>query len=215
MSARIVAITQPLDPADAPDPQALLAYFARVSSSANQGNHATGGRLIRSLIRRKEWSPLEMVSLTVEIVTTRDIARQMLRHRSFHFQEFSQRYAEVTDELVLREGRAPHPTDRQMSLPLDNPAVLDWWERAQVGHREHVKALYKAALNMGVAKEQARALLPEGMTPSRLYMAGTLRDWFHYCGLRSEEATQKEHREIARAIWALIVEQFPVLADVS
>lgn len=212
MKVRIVAISQPVvDGVESPE--ALLAYCARVSSAANQNNHATGAKLIRSLIRRKEWSPLEMVSLTMEIHTTRDIARQILRHRSFSFQEFSQRYAKVDALEPVRECRMQHPTDRQSSLPCENEATEDWWLRALHGHAEHSAKLYEAALSMGVAKEQARAVLPEGLTPSRLYVAGTLRSWLHYCDLRRGPETQAEHRKIADACWAEIVEQFPVLAQ--
>lgn len=217
--ATLIGITQPVvlpEGDGAITSEGLLAYCARVSSAANQGNHHTGARLIRSLIRRKEWSPLEMVSMTMEIVTTRDIARQILRHRSFSFQEFSQRYAEVDcDELVAREAREQHPTDRQLSVPSDNVGVKEWWMRVQIATREHVRLQYEAALRMGVAKEVARTILPEGMTPSRLYMAGTLRSWVHYCQLRCEAGTQLEHRQVAGSAWAVIQSQFPSLADLS
>lgn len=215
-SARLIGITQPVCTSlteamqiEMPTtPQQLLAFCARVSSSANQDNHATGPRLIRSLIRRQEWSPLEMVSVTMEITTTRDIARQILRHRSFSFQEFSQRYAEVTDELVLREARDQDPADRQSSTPTEG-GVKDWWLRAQVSHREHVLQLYKAALNMGIAKEVARTILPEGMTPSKLYMAGTLRSWVHYVGLRALAGTQREHQLVAISCRGVLCDLFP------
>lgn len=218
-TARLIGVTKPVvDTFNLPQPattEALLAYCARVSSAANQGNHKTGPRLLRSLVKRAEWSPFEMVSLTMEIVTTRDIARQMLRHRSFSFQEFSQRYAEVdTDELVLREARDQHPTDRQMSTPTENSSVLEWWARVQLGMREHVRQQYRAALDMGIAKEVARAILPEGMTPSRLYMAGTLRSWLHYVQLRTAQGTQTEHRLVAASCWSILLAQFPSLTDV-
>lgn len=209
-SAKLIGHTQPSgDTSHMTSGQQLLAYCARVSSSTNQDNHATGPRLIRSLIRRQEWSPLEMVSVTMEITTTRDIARQILRHRSFSFQEFSQRYAEVTDELVLREARDQDPTDRQSSTPTVEGGVKDWWLRAQVSHREHCMQMYKAALQMGIAKEVARAILPEGMTPSKLYMAGTLRSWVHYVGLRTTPGTQREHQLVAASCWSILCDLFP------
>jgi len=213
-TARLIGYTQPVDPLDRQfgprSPADLLAYCARVSSAANQENHATGPRLIRSLIRRQEWSPLEMVSVTMEITTTRDVARQMLRHRSFSFQEFSQRYAEVdTEELVLREARDQDPKDRQSSTPTAEGGVKDWWLRSQIATREHIAQTYKAALQMGIAKEVARTILPEGMTPSRLYVAGTLRSWVHYVGLRSQMSTQYEHRLVAASCWSLLCDLFP------
>jgi len=211
MTARLIAISRPVVEGVAGAEQ-LLAYCARVSSAANQNNHATGARLIKSLIRRKEWSPLEMVSLTIEIETTRDIARQILRHRSFSFQEFSQRYAAVGALTHERECRMRHPSDRQSSLPCADETVANWWRRALISQAEHSKRLYEAALGLGIAKEQARALLPEGLTPSRLYMAGTLRSWLHYCHLRMGPETQAEHRAVAEACWNIVVEQFPVLA---
>jgi len=213
MTVRLIALTQPVDPADAPDSQALLAYFARVSSAANQGKHDTGARLIRRLIKHAEWSPLEMVSLTLEIVTTRDIARQMLRHRSFAFQEFSQRYSVVTSEPVLREARLQHPTDRQMSVETDDVDLRQEWSDVQAEVARHAETAYHWALGRGLAKEQARAVLPEGLTPSRLYMAGTLRSWFHYCELRRKPGTQLEHREIAEAAWNLVVAHYPILGE--
>lgn len=211
MSVKLKAISRPVDD-DIPDTQALLAYFARVSATANQGNHETGAKLIRSLIRRKEWSPLEMVSMTMEITTTRDIARQILRHRSFSFQEFSQRYAKVTDDPVFRGARLQHPTDRQMSVEADNPELQAIWSSYQQTVADVTRDLYEDALSRGVAKEVARAILPEGLTPSRLYMAGTLRSWLHYCLLRREPGTQAEHRAVADEAWSIIVREFPVLA---
>jgi len=209
---RLVAITRPLIP-EVETSEQLLAYFARVSSSANQLAHASGPKLIRSLLRRNEWSPLEMVGMTMEIVTTRDVARQILRHRSFSFQEFSQRYAEVTDEPVLREARAPHPTDRQTSVPITDSLLKHIWEEIQHKAAIRTRALYKEALERGIAKEVARVLLPEGLTPSRLYMAGSLRSWWHYCELRGKESTQKEHREIALAAKEILLDQFPSLRE--
>ena len=212
-SVRLIAISRPVVD-DVPDTSALLAYCARVSSTANQNKHETGGRLLRSLVRRKEWSPFEMVSLTIEIVTTRDIARQILRHRSFSFQEFSQRYAVVDDEPVFREARLQHPTDRQMSVETDGGGALNAvWQGLQADVAEHAQSAYQAALTAGIAKEVARAVLPEGMTSSRLYMAGTLRSWLHYVDLRAAPATQKEHREVALGVAGILREQFPDLGD--
>lgn len=213
-SVRLIAMSVPMV-LDEPIPttSALLAYCARVSSTANQNKHETGGKLLRSLVRRKEWSPFEMVSLTMEIVTTRDIARQILRHRSFSFQEFSQRYAVVDDEPVFREARLQHPTDRQMSVEIDDPVVAETWQAIQAEVQVTSTSAYHWALGHGIAKEVARAVLPEGMTASRLYMAGTLRSWLHYADLRAAQATQKEHRQVALAVAAILREQFPDLSD--
>lgn len=211
-SVRLIAISRPVAD-DVPDTSALLAYCARVSSTANQNKHETGGRLLRSLVRRKEWSPFEMISLTMEIVTTRDIARQILRHRSFSFQEFSQRYAVVDDEPVFREARLQHPTDRQMSVEVDDGVLQSNWEVLQEKVVATASHAYDWALSNGIAKEVARTVLPEGMTTSRLYMAGTLRSWLHYVDLRSDPATQKEHREVVLGVATVLREQFPDLAD--
>lgn len=215
MRVRLIGITKPvgLGPYTG-SAEALLAYCARVSNAANQANHETGPKLLRSLVRRQEWSPFEMVSATMEIETTRDIARQILRHRSFSFQEFSQRYAEVDDAPSYRDARDAHPTDRQSSTLNAKPSVQDDWRRAQERVWSTAMVAYKAALGRGMAKEVARTLLPEGMTPSRIYMAGTLRSWIHYCGLRSTTGTQVEHQEIAKACWAIVTDQFPALDGV-
>lgn len=215
MSVRLISISRPV--ADGiPDTAALLAYCARVSATANQNKHETGGRLLRSLVRRKEWSPLEMISLTMEIVTTRDIARQILRHRSFSFQEFSQRYAVVEDEPVFREARLQHPTDRQMSVEVEdsdeNFNKVQAWRDMQADAHHFAKTAYDWALTNGIAKEVARAVLPEGMTTSRLYMAGTLRSWLHWVDLRSMPSTQKEHRLLALDAAAILRAEFPDLA---
>lgn len=212
MSCRLIAITRPVAD-DIPDTAALLAYCARVSATANQGNHSTGAKLLRSLVARKEWSPLEMVSLTIEIVTTRDVARQILRHRSFSFQEFSQRYAVVDDAPVFREARMKHPTDRQMSVETDDIGVNESWIEFQHKVWKACSFAYETALAAGIAKEVARAVLPEGMTTSRMYVAGTLRSWLHYVNLRTEPATQKEHREVAEDCAAILRAEFPDLAD--
>lgn len=213
MTVRLIAISKPTIP-DVPGPAELLAFCARVSSTANQMNHETGGKLLRSLVRRKEWSPLEMISLTMEIETTRDIARQILRHRSFSFQEFSQRYAAVVEPPVLREARLQDHADRQNSLEFDDDTFQADWAEAQQQVARTVAGVYQWALDNGIAKEVARSVLPEGMTPSRLYMAGTLRSWIHYLDLRCDRKTQKEHRLIAEACRDIIVDQLPELTDV-
>ena len=201
------------------DAQELIAYCARVSNPANQFNTETSERLIRYLIKHQHWSPLEMVSACLEIVTTRDIARQILRHRSFSFQEFSQRYADPTAELdeafVLREARFQDTKNRQNSVDFDmsdeTQKLLAYeWERAQKRVLYAVKKEYKWAIENGIAKEQARAVLPEGLTVSRMYMNGTLRSWIHYMELRASNGTQKEHQEIARACAQAIAAIFPM-----
>ena len=203
------------------DMQELIAFCARVSNPSNQFNTETSEKLIKYLIKNKHWSPLEMVSACVEIETTRDIARQILRHRSFSFQEFSQRYADPTAELneafVLREARFQDTKNRQNSVEVDmsdeaQRLIAIEWERAQKRVLFSVEQEYKWAIKNGIAKEQARAVLPEGLTISRMYMNGTLRSWIHYIELRAENGTQKEHRDIAKAIGQIIAEVFP-LAD--
>lgn len=211
---RMIAISRPVID-DVPGTAELLAFCARVSSTANQLNHETGGRLLRSLVTRKEWSPLEMVSATFEIETTRDIARQILRHRSFSFQEFSQRYAAVVEPPVFREARLQDTKDRQNSIDVEDQQddLGKWWQDAQADVAFTADTLYRRALELGIAKEVARAVLPEGMTPSRLYMAGTLRSWIHYLDLRCDRKTQKEHREIAQSISDILKGELPDLAD--
>lgn len=212
MSVRLIGITKPIVD-DVPDTAALLAYCARVSSTANQMNHETGPKLLRFLVKRKEWSPLEMVSLTMEIETTRDIARQILRHRSFSFQEFSQRYA-VAEDADFRECRLQDKKDRQNSIETNDDALRALWVGLQHEVNTTAQHAYLTALDKGIAKEVARALLPEGLTKSRLYMAGTLRSWLHYVYLRADRKTQKEHRLIAEKVRDILCEQFPDLADV-
>lgn len=213
MSVRLIAVSRPAI-AEVPGTPELLAFCARVSSTANQLSHESGGKLLRSLVRRREWSPLEMVSLTVEIETTRDIARQILRHRSFSFQEFSQRYAVASDEVVLREARLQDLADRQNSVETDDAETAATWAEMQRNVHAAAREAYDAAIEMGLAKEVARAVLPEGLTPSRIYMAGTLRSWVHYVGLRADRKTQKEHRLIAEGCRAIMIGEFPDLADV-
>lgn len=196
------------------DVQELIAFCARVSNPANQFNVGTSEKLIKYLVKHQHWSPLEMVSACVEIETTRDIARQILRHRSFSFQEFSQRYADPTKDLefVYREARLQDPSNRQNSITTDNLAVQAWWQERQKRVIEEAKEAYEWAISHGIAKEQARAVLPEGLTVSRLYMNGTLRSWIHYIQLRSANGTQQEHIEIAKLCATVITEIFPLTA---
>ena len=197
------------------DMQELVAYCARVSNPANQFNSDTSEKLIRYLVRNAHWSPLEMVSACIEITTTRDIARQILRHRSFSFQEFSQRYADPVQELdfVLREARLQDSKNRQNSIETDNLALQAWWEERQRRVIEECKNAYEWAIAKGIAKEQARAVLPEGLTVSRLLMNGTLRSWIHYIQLRSANGTQKEHILIAKEIANVITKIFPMAQE--
>jgi thymidylate synthase (FAD) len=201
------------DLADA-DVQDLIAFCARVSNPSGQLNMETSAKLIKYLIKHKHWSPLEMVSACIEIETTRDIARQILRHRSFSFQEFSQRYADPTKDLefVIREARLQDTTNRQNSIENDNQQLAVDWEEYQRDVIEYANRAYQFAIENGIAKEQARAVLPEGLTVSRLYMNGTLRSWVHYIELRGDNGTQKEHMEIAHACAKVIADVFP-LAD--
>ena len=190
----------------------LVAFCARVSNPSNQNNKETSEKLIRYLIKNAHWSPLEMVSMCLEIETTRDIARQILRHRSFSFQEFSQRYADPTQDLdfVIREARLQDEKNRQNSIETDDKMLKIEWERAQKRVIFTAKKEYEWAIKNGIAKEQARAVLPEGLTVSRLYMNGTLRSWIHYIQLRSANGTQKEHMEIAKACAGVIAKVFPM-----
>lgn len=198
----------------------LVAYCARVSNPSNQNNKETSEKLVKYLIKHKHWSPLEMVSVCLEIETTRDIARQILRHRSFSFQEFSQRYADPTDELSfeIREARLQDPKNRQNSMSIDKDneqqrRIAEEWRMKQMAHVREVKELYKWAIDKGIAKEQARAILPEGNTISRMYVNGTLRSWIHFIELRSGNGTQLEHMEIARECARVIANIFPLAND--
>jgi len=199
------------------DVQELIAFCARVSNPSNQFNTETSEKLIKYLVNHQHWSPLEMVSACLEITTTRDIARQILRHRSFSFQEFSQRYADPTKDLefVLREARFQDNKNRQNSVEFDmndekQRLLAIEWERAQKRVLFAVQKEYKWAIDNGIAKEQARAVLPEGLTGSRMYMNGTLRSWIHFIQVRSGNGTQKEHMEIAREVAKVIAEIFPL-----
>jgi thymidylate synthase (FAD) len=194
------------------DAQELIAYCARVSNPANQFNTETSEKLIRYLVKHQHWSPLEMVSACLEITTTRDIARQILRHRSFSFQEFSQRYADPTEDLsfVCRDARLQDTKNRQNSIDTSDSELIAWWDAQQKYVIENVKRIYAEAIEKGIAKEQARSILPEGNTVSRLYMNGTLRSWIHFIQLRSGNGTQKEHQEVAIECAKVIAEIFPM-----
>lgn len=196
--------------------QEQVAYCARVSNPSNQLNHETSERLIHYLIKHAHWSPLEMVSATLEVKTTRDIARQILRHKSFSFQEFSQRYADPTNDLgfIYREARLQDTKNRQNSIDIDqNSDLAVWWAQRQKDHINRSRNLYREAIDKGIAKEQARVLLPEGNTISRLYMAGTMRSWIHFVELRTGAETQKEHQQIARECAEALEPIFPMIKD--
>ena len=193
-----------------PDAERLIAYMARVSNPPNQTNEATAPKLLRYLQKHKHWSPFEMVNVCMEIEVTRDIARQILRHRSFSFQEFSQRYA-VADGYEISEVRLQDEKNRQNSIEVQDRELQSYWEGMQNRVLAEARYCYEAALNNGIAKEVARKLLPEGLTTSRMYMNGTLRSWMHYVDIRCDAATQKEHREVADQCKAILADQFPSL----
>ena len=222
MNVRLLSHSQPSEEfADLgiADAQELIAYCARVSNPSNQLNTDTSEKLIRYLVKHQHWSPLEMVSACIEITTTRDIARQILRHRSFSFQEFSQRYADPTQDLsfVLREARKQDPKNRQNSIALEptigDAMLQDQWRDKQLELIALAKDTYQWAVDKGIAKEQARAVLPEGNTVSKLYMNGTLRSWIHFIQLRSANGTQLEHQEVAKACAEVIATVFPMTTD--
>lgn len=194
-----------------PNGDQLLGDMARVSNAKNQGKPA--GKLIKYLIDNKHWSPLEMVNACVEIETTRDIARQILRHRSFSFQEFSQRYALVSGAAEPREARLQDKHNRQNSIESDDKSLQQWWEGVQRKIIQSNLVAYNEALERGIAKEVARVLLPEGLTPSTMYMNGSLRSWVHYWALRCDKATQKEHRDIAKQTLNIIIPNFPSIRE--
>ncbi len=212
MKVTLVSYSKPvLEGLDTPTD--LVAFCARVSNPSNQINSETAEKLIKYLIKHQHWSPLEMANMCLEIETTRDIARQILRHRSFSFQEFSQRYADPTKDLefVTREARLQDPKNRQNSISEGVDVMLQYeWDKRQQDLIEQVKIQYNWAIANGIAKEQARALLPEGLIMSRMYMSGSLRSWIHYIQLRSGNGTQKEHMEIAKECAKVIAEVFPL-----
>ena len=223
MKVKLVSYSQPTEDfasVGIDNVQELIAYCARVSNPANQLNTETSEKLIKYLIKHAHWSPLEMVSACIEIETTRDIARQILRHRSFSFQEFSQRYADPTKDLdfVIREARLQDTKNRQNSIELDptndeHRRIAYQWENLQQKIIDQVRETYTWAIEHGIAKEQARAILPEGNTVSRLYMNGTLRSWIHFIELRSANGTQKEHQEVALSCAEVIAKVFPMATD--
>ena len=220
MKVRLVSYSKPtieFENEGITDVQELVAFCARVSNPSNQNNNETSQKLIKYLINNKHWSPLEMVTACIEIETTRDIARQILRHRSFSFQEFSQRYADPTKDLsfVLKEARLQDNKNRQNSIDTDNETLKSEWINKQKKLIDLSLKTYKWAIDNGIAKEQARAVLPECNTVSRMYMNGTLRSWVHYIELRSSNGTQKEHMEIAKSIAKIISDIFPMMSDFS
>lgn len=209
----LVGMTSPSAQTGCHTAEDLIAYAARVSNPANQNNTKTSGKLLKYLIKENHWSPFEMVSVTMEITTTRDISRQILRHRSFSFQEFSQRYAVSESFTTKREARKQHLTNRQLSTVDEDVAkqakAQEVFNEMQAEVCKTAKDYYEMALNTGIAKEQARALLPEGLTETTLYMSGTLRSWVHYCDLRMGHGTQKEHMDVAKIAWEILGTHFP------
>lgn len=209
MDVNMIACSKPTAYSDCDTAEQLVAYSARVSNPANQNNRVTAGKLVRYLIKENHWSPLEMVHLTMEIKTTRDISRQILRHRSFSFQEFSQRYAESENFTYEREARTQDLKNRQNSVASDSAEEQEKFNMLQKSVLDCAYDAYRSALDSGIAKEQARALLPEGLTGTTLYMAGSLRSWIHYCDLRMANGTQLEHQLIAKRCWEIIGQHFP------
>lgn len=212
MKVKLVGYTQPSEDfaGDFKTCKDLVAYCARVSNPINQNNVETSEKLLKYLVKHKHWSPFEMASITLEIETTRDIARQLLRHRSFSFQEYSQRYANPLQDLefVIREARLQDPKNRQNSIEVDDELLNKRWEQKQQQVIDLVKQAYQWAIEHGIAKEQARAILPEGNTVSRLYVQGTIRSFLHYIDVRTDPTTQKEHRELAHAVAEAIAKVF-------
>jgi thymidylate synthase (FAD) len=220
MNVKMISYSQAPDANASESALDLVAYCARVSNPSNQNNTETNEKLVKYLMKHKHWSPLEMVSLCLEVETTRDIARQILRHRSFSFQEFSQRYADPTADLnfEIREARLQDTKNRQNSIPIDitdekQRRIAEDWRMKQMEYIRQSQKLYTWAIENGIAKEQARAVLPEGNTVSRMYINGTLRSWVHFIELRSGNGTQAEHMDIAKAVAQCISEVFPMAGD--
>jgi thymidylate synthase (FAD) len=213
MSVKLIGVTAPY--AGHNSAEDMIVYMARVSNPSNQSMIRGDEKLIRYLIKNQHWSPFEMVNVVMEINTTRDIARQILRHRSFVFQEFSQRYADPTKDLgfEIREARLQDTKNRQNSIEVEDRDLQDKWNLMQQMVINNSQHAYEWAIQSGIAKEQARVVLPEGNTQSRMYMSGTLRSWIHYCQLRMENGTQKEHMVVAKACWEIIRSQFPNVAS--
>ena len=215
MKVSLVTLSKPSAITDCETAEEIIAYCARVSAPENQDNKATAQGLVKYLVNNDHWSPLEMVNMTVEIKTTRDIARQILRHRSFSFQEFSQRYAAVdVNKFVLREARLQDKKNRQNSIVVDDPKLQEEWNMKQMELIQKSIEVYEWALAKGIAKEQARVVLPEGNTPSVMYMQGSIRSWLHYCMLRRGNGTQKEHIGVADAVWEVLKQHFPNICGI-
>ena len=213
ISVKPIGITVPLtDFVNIPDSEGIVSYCARVSNPSNQEQFDTAAKLLKYCVRNQHWSVFEMVNVVMEIECPRDIARQILRHRSFSFQEFSQRYAEATN-FTIRECRLQDTKNRQNSISTVDSKLEKWWEDEQSFLLSNIEGLYKEALSKGIAKEVARVILPEGLTMSKMYMNGTLRSWLHYVDLRSENGTQKEHREVAVACRKILMSQYPFLEE--
>ena len=214
-SVKLVGLTKPMlqGPMCEANAEEFIAYCARVSNPANQDN-PDSEKLLKYLVKHKHWSPFEMVHIVMEIETTRDIGRQILRHRSFSFQEFSQRYAEVVEMSEPREARLQDSKNRQNSIETEDDELQNSWNLVQNEMLLAAKSYYAWAISKGIAKEVARSVLPEGLTMSRMYMSGSLRSWIHYCELRMANGTQKEHRELATQCWNIITKQFPSLKTV-
>lgn len=212
IKCKVVGVTQPVVE-DIPDSEGILSFAARVSSPQNQDNFDTASKLLKYCVEHKHYSVFETANITMEIEVPRDIARQILRHRSFSFQEFSQRYAESTD-FIIREARMQDLKNRQNSVECGDIGTEMWWEVQQENLMDHIKWLYREALDKGVAKEVARVILPEGLTMSKMYMNGTVRSWLHYCDLRGSNGTQLEHVDVAKKAKVEILKYFPFLGNV-
>ena len=214
-TVKLISMSQPIE-SNLETAEDLISYCARVSNPSNQANTETSNKLLKYCVKNEHWSIFEMVHIVMEINTTRDIARQILRHRSFSFQEFSQRYADASQlGFTVREARLQDTKNRQNSIDTTDKLLQRTWKIKQEQLISEVKLAYKWAIENGIAKEQARAILPEGNTNSRLYMAGTLRSWMHYCQLRMDKGTQKEHREIAKECWNILCDNFNFLKEME
>lgn len=214
-TVKLISMSQPIE-SNLETAEDLISYCARVSNPSNQANTETSNKLLKYCVKNEHWSIFEMVHIVMEINTTRDIARQILRHRSFSFQEFSQRYADASQlGFTVREARLQDTKNRQNSIETTDELLQRTWKIKQEQLISEVKLAYKWAIENGIAKEQARAILPEGNTNSRLYMAGTLRSWMHYCQLRMDKGTQKEHREIAKECWNILCDNFNFLKEME
>lgn len=217
MPVKVIAYTRMANEQDDLNSEDLIAYTARVSNPSNQSNFQTSSKLLKYLVNNKHWSPFEMANVVMEIETTRDIARQILRHRSFSFQEFSQRYADPTKDLgfTTREARLQDSKNRQNSIEVKDDDLTFQWSGRQQYVIDSAKMVYDWAINNGIAKEQARSVLPEGLTVSRMYMNGSVRSWIHYCQIRCHISTQKEHREIALDCWYNLIKIYPSLKELD